>query len=275
MQRLSGQVAIVTGGASGIGGATARRLAEEGAKVLIADVDEATARANAARIAEAGGEAQVIRADVGRHEDVKAFVQRAVELWGRLDILVNNAYRSMGGRTGTSLEVEEDVWDREFDVLLKAIYLGCRYAIPHMLQAGRGSIVNIASVHGLLSSGRTWHIYDTAKTAVIGITRQLAVEWGPQGIRANAICPGLIVTERSEEHYARPERLAFVQQQYPLRRHGWPRDIASVVAFLCSEDASFITGQAIAVDGGLTVQLQDAFAERIARFVREHPEVQL
>ncbi len=274
MQRLAGQVAIVTGGAMGIGGATSRRLAEEGAKVLIADIDHEAARANVARIREKGGVAEAIKTDVGVKEQVKEMVERAMKQWGRLDILVNNAYRPSSVRRVPSTEVDEEAWDQEFRMLLDAIYYGCKYAIPHMAQAGKGSIVNISSVHGLLSSGRDWHIYDTAKTAVIGITRQLAVEWGPSGIRVNAICPGLIVTERSQEHFARPEVLRFVQQQYPLRRHGWPVDIANAIVFLCSEEASFITGQAIAVDGGLTIQLQDAFAVRIAQYVREHPEVQ-
>jgi len=275
MQRLSGRVAIVTGSAWGIGGASARRLAEDGAKVLVADVDLEGARANAARIKKAGGVAEAIRTDVGRSADIQAMVARAVELWGRLDILVNNAYRTGDGAHNPSTEVDEAVWDREFAVLVKALYLGCKYAVPHMLKNGKGSIVNIASVHGLLTSGKGWQIYDTAKTGVIGITRQMAVEWGPQGIRANAICPGFILTEASEPRFKKPESVLLVNQMYPVRRHGVPVDIANAVAFLCSDEASFITGVALPVDGGLTVQLQDSLSAHIARYAREHPEAEV
>ena len=273
MSGLAGQVAIITGGALGIGGATARRLAEEGASVLIADINPEAAEANAERIRRAGGTADVIEADVGRHEDIKAFVRKAVELWGRLDILVNNARRPGAGHGGSALEVDEELWDRDFAELLKAIFLGAKYAIPEMVKVGKGSIVNISSVHGVLASpGRL--VYDTAKTAVIGITRQLAVEFGPRGIRVNAVCPGLIVTERLRPLFEEePGRRRFVEQTYPLRRHGWPVDIANAVAFLCSDEASFITGHALVVDGGLTIQLQGDLSNHIARFVREHPEV--
>jgi NAD(P)-dependent dehydrogenase (short-subunit alcohol dehydrogenase family) len=276
MNRLQDQVAIVTGGAQGIGGATARRLAEDGAQVLIADVDEATAAQNVATIRQAGGTAEALRADVGQPDDIHAMVERAVSLWGRLDILVNNAYglNDPGGRGG-AIEVTEGAWDKGLAVLVKAMYLGAKHAVPQMRQAGAGSIVNIASVHGLLMApGKL--LYEVGKSAVVGITRQMATEYGPSNIRVNAICPGHIVTERIQRQWDKnPSGLKFFEEQYPLRRTGRPVDIANAVAFLCSEEASFITGQALVVDGGLTIQLQEDLGVRLAHYIQEHPETHL
>ena len=275
-RRLAGQVAIVTGGAQGIGGATARRLAEEGASVLIADVDVATAAKNVATIRDAGGTAEAFRGDVGGHEDVRAMVQQAVDRWGRLDILVNNAYAPLGGEgRGSALEVSEAAWDRGMAVLVKSMFLAAKYAVPEMQRAGAGSIVNISSVHGLLMAPGSL-VYEAGKSAVIGVTRQMAIEFGPSGIRVNAICPGHIVTERIQAQWDRnPGGLAFFEQQYPLRRCGRPVDIANSVVFLCSEEASFITGQALVVDGGLTIQLQENLGVRLARYAQEHPDLEL
>jgi NAD(P)-dependent dehydrogenase (short-subunit alcohol dehydrogenase family) len=267
-------VAIVTGGATGIGGATARRFAEEGAKVLIADINLAGARENVERIRAAGGTAEAIEADTGRHADIKAMVDRAVELWGSLLILVNNAYSPSGADTrGGAVEVPEEAWDRGMAVLVKSMYLGAKYAVPAMRQAGGGSIVNLSSVHGLLMAPKSL-IYETGKTAVIGITKQMACDYGPDGIRVNAICPGHIVTERMQERWQQsPEGLRFFEQQYPIRRTGTPLDIANAITFLCSDEASFITGHALVVDGGLTIQLQENLGVSLARYAQEHPEM--
>ena len=276
MARLQGQVAIVTGGALGIGGAAARRLAQEGAKTLIADIDLDAANANAQRIRDAGGAAEVTRADVGSHDDIRRMIERAVDLWGRLDILVNNAFSpAHGPDTGSALDVTEERWDFEMGVLAKSIFLGVKYAVPHMRDTGAGSIVNIASVHGLLMApGKL--VYEAGKSAVIGMTRQMATDFGPMGIRVNAICPGHIVTERIEASYG--EDLSyprFLEDQYPLRRVGRPDDVANAIVFLCSEEASFITGHALAVDGGLTVQLQEDFGVRQAQYAQRTPGLTL
>lgn len=275
MPNLSGQVAIVTGGAQGIGGATARRLAADGARVLIADIDGAQAEENVARIRVAGGTAEAIVADVGVSADIARMVTTAVERWGKLTILVNNAYSGQAGTKGSAAEVSEEAWDSALAVLVKAIFLGVKAAVPHMAAAGGGTIVNISSVHGLLAAPRAF-LYDTGKAAVIGMTRQMAVDFGPRGIRVNAICPGHIVTERIAEKWrADPAGLRFFDQQYPVRRTGRPEDIAAAIAFLCSEDASFITGQAIVVDGGLTVQLQEDLGVNLGRYAQEHPDLRL
>lgn len=276
MQRLAGQVAIVTGGAWGIGGATARRLAEEGASVLIADIDEAAAEHNAAAIRAAGGTAAVLVADVGRHDDVRAMVDEAVRRWGKLTILVNNAYNPLGGGDGSAVDVTEEQWDRALAVLMKAIFLGVKYAVPAMQAAGGGSIVNVSSVHGFLAAPRAL-VYEAGKAAVIQMTRQMACDFGPLGIRVNAVCPGHIVTERIQAQMwdRNPAGLRFFEQQYPLRRCGRPVDIANAIVFLCSEEAAFITGHALVVDGGLSIQLQENLGVHLAHYIQEHPDTPL
>ena len=276
MSRLTDQVAIVTGGAMGLGGATSRRLAEEGAKVLVADVDVDAAETNVARIRDAGGDAEPLHADVGRHEDIRAMIARAVELWGRLDILVNNAWARPPGSRGSALEVSEEAWDAGMWLLVKAHFLAVKYAIPEMEKGGGGSVVNISSVLGLLAAPKDL-VYDVGKAAVIGATRQMATDFGPVGVRVNAICPGRMVTERMEESWraVNPSGQRFFENAYPLRRVGRPVDIANAVVFLCSEEASFITGHALVVDGGLTVQYQEPFAVRQGHYLREHPDTQL
>ena len=275
MPNLSGQVAVVTGGALGIGGGTARRLAADGASVLIADINGEAAEQNAARIREAGGIAEAIVADVSKSADIRRAIDTAVERWGKLTILVNNAFGVAAMAKGTALEVEEDDWDRGFAVLVKALFVGAKHAVPLMQAAGGGTIINLSSVHGILAAPRAL-VYDTGKAAVIGLTRQLAVDFGPLGIRVNAICPGHIVTEHIGRRWEdNPDGLRFFDQQYPLRRTGTPADIAAAIAFLCSEDASFITGQALTVDGGLTIQLQEDLGVHLGNWAQENPGTKL
>jgi NAD(P)-dependent dehydrogenase (short-subunit alcohol dehydrogenase family) len=193
-----------------------------------------------------------------------------IAIWQRLDILVNNAYS--GALRGDAVELPEEAWDRAMDVGLKAMFRSAKYAVPYMRQSGGGSLVNISSVHGLFVAAG-WLVYETVKAAVIGLTRQMAAEYGPDAIRVNAICPGHLLTERVQAQWAaHPDGLRFFEQQYPLRRCGQPVDIAHAIAFLCSDEASFISGQAIAVDGGLTLQLQKNVGVHLARYVQQHPE---
>jgi NAD(P)-dependent dehydrogenase (short-subunit alcohol dehydrogenase family) len=154
---------------------------------------------------------------------------------------------------------------------LKSMFRAAKFAVPHMRQAGGGVMLNMSSVHGLLAE-RGMLVYETVKAGVIALTRQLAVEYGPDHIRVNAICPGHIVTERMAERWRdHPDTLRFFAEQYPLRRTGTPDDIANAVVFLCSDEASFITGQALVVDGGLSIQLQEDFGVRLARHAQEQP----
>jgi NAD(P)-dependent dehydrogenase (short-subunit alcohol dehydrogenase family) len=277
MGRLQDRVPIVTGGAQGIGGATARRLAEEGARVLVVDVDGETAAGNVARIREAGGTAELRVGDVGQAGDIQAMVEDAAGRWGRLDIVVNNAYRvRSGGGGGGAEEVDESGWDEGLGVLVKSMFLAAKHAVPLLRRGGGGAIVNISSVHGLLMAPGSL-VYEAGKSAVIGVTRQMACQFGPDNIRVNAICPGHIVTERIQQRMwdDNPGGLRFFEQQYPLRRCGRPVDIANAAVFLCSDEASFITGHTMVVDGGLTVQLQENLGVHLAHYIQEHPETRL
>ena len=276
MGRLDGQAAIVTGGAQGIGGSCARRLAEEGAKVLIADIDAPASEGNVETIRRQGGIAESIRADLGRHDDIKAMIDKTTELWGRLDIIVNNAYSpAHGGGEGSAVEVTEEAWDVGMTLLVKSIFLATKYAVPEMRKTGAGSIVNISSVHGLLTApGKL--VYEAGKAALLGVTRQMATDFGPMGIRVNAICPGHIVTERLRAGWNdNPSGERFFEDQYPLRKLGKPEDIANAVVFLSSDEAAFITGHSLVVDGGLTIQLQEDFGVRQANYMRENPDTHL
>jgi NAD(P)-dependent dehydrogenase (short-subunit alcohol dehydrogenase family) len=273
MQGLAQRVAVVTGGAQGIGGATARRLAEEGARVLLVDIDVEHATQNRDTIRAAGGEAEALESDVSTEAGVRAAIETAADRWGRLDIIVNNAYASPG--RGSAVEVSEADWDRGMDVGLKAMYRAARFGVPHLQANGGGCIVNLSSVHGLLVAPRAL-VYETLKAGVIALTRQMAVDFGPLGIRVNAICPGMIVTERmAARHSEHPDVVPFYEGQYPLRRTGRPTDIANAITFLCSDEASFITGHALVVDGGLSIQLQEDFGVGQGHYIKQHPETWL
>ena len=223
----------------------------------------------------AGGTAEALRVDVRSNDDIEAMVRRAIELWGRLDVLVNNAYSAAPSGDRSALETSEEDWEAGMAMLAKSIFLAAKYAVPEMQRTGGGSIVNIASVHGLLMApGRL--VYEAGKSAAIGMTRQMATDFGPAGIRVNAICPGHIVTEAySAEWEHNPSGLRFFENQYPLKRVGQPVDVANAVVFLCSDEASFITGHALVVDGGLTIQLQEDFGVQQARYIQRYPDTRL
>ena len=278
MGRFEGQIAIITGGALGIGGATARKLASEGASVFIADIDDTAAATNVNTIQQAGGTAVASHVDVSQSADIARMVNEAVDQYGRLDILVQNAFAVMAGESqihGSALTVEEESWDYGIDILLKALYLGPKNAIPHMRASGGGNIINLASVHSFLQEPGML-VYEAAKAGVVGMTRQMATEFGPDGIRVNAIAPGHIVGEGLAKMWeANPSGHEFFANQYPVRRTGVPDDIANGIAFLCSDEASFITGHTLAIDGGLTVQLQEKFGARQGRYIQENPNTEI
>ncbi|MCY4093187.1 MAG: SDR family oxidoreductase [Caldilineaceae bacterium] len=271
---LTNKIAIVTGGAMGIGGAIARRLAADGAKVLVADILPDAAAENVARIEEAGGTASAHRVDISQPEQIRPMIERAVELWGGLHFLVNNAWGTEEP-DGSAITLTESAFDRALVTSQKAVYLGAKYGVPHIQASGGGSIVNISSVHGQLVSPQSL-AYEMTKAAIIAMSRQMAVDFGPLGVRVNCICPGHIVTERGAEHWeSNPSLLRFFDQQYPLRHTGVPDDIASAVRFLCSGEARFITGHTLVVDGGLSIQLQENLVLDTARYYRDHPEIDL
>ena len=282
--KLAGKVAIVTGGAQGIGGGCARCLAADGAQVLIVDIDSETAAQNAERIQHAGGAASVMAGDVAEESVAAEMVDCAVEEYGRLDILVQNAFSGGAWMRGTAVEIEPDGWRAGMASLVDALYLGARAAIPAMQASGApeglpatevGRIVNISSIHGMLQAPERL-IYNVGKTAVIGLTRQLAVDFGPEGITVNAIAPGHIVTENMRKMWdemGNDEGYRLFELHYPVRRLGRPEDIGAAVTFLCAPEASFITGQTLAVDGGQTVQLQENIVMDVKDFIVEHPDL--
>ncbi|MBR98281.1 MAG: 3-ketoacyl-ACP reductase [Dehalococcoidia bacterium] len=272
MIRLDGKVAIVTGGAQGVGGGITRCLARSGAKVLIADIDVETAGNMAKQLNESGYESVSLRVDVTSFADLKQMVEVAMSEWGRLDILVNNAYNSSEAQKGGVLEVSEEQWQKDINSLVTSVYAGSKYAIPAISETGGGSIINISSVHGLLVARKAL-TYETGKSAVIALTKQMAVDYGEIGIRANAICPGHIVTERIQESTWKDNQsgLEFFEDQYPVKRTGTPEDIGNAAVFLSSDMASFITGHALPVDGGLTIQLQENFGVQQAHYVMDNP----
>ena len=253
MSEFKGKVAIITGAAHGIGRATARLLAGNGVKVVVADINDANGEQVVNDINEAGNSAVYHNTDVGNHAAIRACVERAVAEWGRLDFVVNNAYWSARGNVE---EMSEEDWDRSMDVMLKAIFLFGKYAFPMMREQGGGAVVNIASVHGL-AAHRRYGVYAAAKAGVINLTRNMALDYGKDGIRVNAVCPGWIITDDKmpdEKYVARAASI------YALGRVGEPNDIAKVIRFLLSDDAGFVTGHALVADGGLTAQLQDSAA---------------
>jgi NAD(P)-dependent dehydrogenase (short-subunit alcohol dehydrogenase family) len=247
-QRFTGQVAIVTGSAHGIGEAIARRFAVEGASVVIADLDESAAIATAEKIAADGGEAIGVAVDVGNSEAVNAMVDRTLEAYGRVDILVNNA----GDVTISKhfLTTDEAWWDHFLTTNLKSMYLTCRRVAPLMAKAGGGCIINMSS-GGATKSHRGMVAYDASKGGVEALTRALALELAPYGIRVNSVVPGLIVTR--PEH-AEPVADARRAATVPLGRGGTPADLAGPTVFLASEDAAYMTGSTMVVDGGVLVQ---------------------
>ena len=250
--RLQDKIALVTGGAGGIGRATALAFAREGAKVAVVDLDAEAAADVALAVAAEGGEAISVQADVTRADQVAAMVAQVVTRFGRLDIAFNNA--------GIDIEHEplakttEETFDQLMSVNVKGVWLCMKYEIEQMLKQGGGAIVNTSSIGGLIGAARQ-PIYGATKHAVLGLTKAAAVEYGRKGIRVNAVCPGIIRTEMTERAIARdPRRQKYIDQAHPIGRLGEAEDIARSVVFLCSEDAAFVLGHSLAVDGGFTAR---------------------
>jgi NAD(P)-dependent dehydrogenase (short-subunit alcohol dehydrogenase family) len=246
--RLEEQVAIVTGAGSGIGRAIAATFAREGARVIVADRYGERADQTVEAISRAGGVALPVTSDVARAQDVERMVQRAQSAYGRVDILVNNAGLSLGDDI---LAIDEATWDFNLAVVLKSVYLCSRAVLPLFLARSSGAIVNIASVNGLAAYGE--EAYSAAKAGVINLTKNMAVKYGPAGVRVNCICPGTIRTPAFDEVLAQdPQLFARLARWYPLGRVGEPQDVANAALFLASADAAWITGAALNVDGGLS-----------------------
>jgi len=249
MAELEGKVAVVTGGASGIGEATVRLFVNEGARVVIADMQRERGEAQAA---ERGGDAMFVACEVRQEAQVKGAVDAAVDAWGRLDCMFNNA--GFGGALGLLEDIPAEEFDMTFDVLVKGVFLGMKHAAPVMRRQGGGSIINTGSIAGV-TAGRGPLVYSAAKAAVIHMSKTAAMPLGEDSIRVNCICPGAIPTPLSANTVGRPDSLiedrleSYVVQQ-PIPRAGRPDDIAQMALFLASDRPTFVTGQSIVVDGG-------------------------
>lgn len=246
--RLQDQVVLVTGGGSGIGKAIAELFAAEGASVVVADLVPERAVEVAAGITAGGGQAVDVAADVSKSGMVAAMVEKATAVHGRVDILVNNAGLSVGDSV---LDVNEAAWDLNIDVVLKSVYLCSKAVLPGMIERGRGVILNIGSVNGLTAVGES--AYSAAKAGMVNLTANMAIHFGDKGVRVNCIAPGTIRTPIWGERLKKdPEVFERLAAWYPLGRVGEPEDVARAALFLCSDDASWITGVTLPVDGGFT-----------------------
>ena len=251
---VEGKVALVTGGASGIGRATALTFAREGAKVVIADMNEDGGQQTVHLITEKGGEAIFVRTDVSKAVEVQALISQAVATYGQLDCAHNNA--GIGSRPRAPLhECPEETWDRVLAINLTGVWLCMKYEILQMLTQGSGTIVNTASIMGLVGSWSGTAAYNASKHGVVGLTKTAALEYATAGIRVNAVCPGYIQTPLIEEALtSNPALEAQIVTRHPVGRMGQPEEIAEAVVWLCSDAASFVTGHTMTVDGGYVAQ---------------------
>lgn len=252
---LSGSVALVIGCASGIGAASARVLGARGARVVLADLDAEGAERGAEAIVSAGGEAVAVRCDVADESQVAAAVARAVDQWGRLDVLHNNAAAmNLVRDDGLVADADIDHWDATFRVNLRGQMLGCKHALPAMIGGGGGSIINTASVSGMVGDLVT-SAYGAAKAGTVQLTRSVATQNGRHGVRCNAVIPGLIQVDRGPGRGMAPEKRELMLAHQVLPFSGVADDVANVVAFLAGTESRFITGQALVVDGGLSIHM--------------------
>jgi NAD(P)-dependent dehydrogenase (short-subunit alcohol dehydrogenase family) len=252
--QLDGKVALVTGGASGIGRATALAFAREGARLVIADMHAEGGQQTVHIIQENGGAAIFVQVDVSQAIAVEAMLSKTVETYGRLDCAHNNA--GIGARPRALLhELPEESWDRVLRINLKGVWLCMKYELIQMLTQGRGTIVNTASIMGLVGSWSRSGAYNASKHGVVGLTKTAALEYARSGIRVNAVCPGYIRTPLIEEALSsNPEMEAQIVARHPVGRMGRPEEIAEAIVWLCSDAASFVTEHTMTVDGGYVAQ---------------------
>ncbi|NNN06817.1 MAG: glucose 1-dehydrogenase [Elusimicrobia bacterium] len=250
--RLDGKVALITGAASGMGRAATVRFAREGARVIACDLDLDAVRESVAMAEAAGGRALAVRADVSKETEVREAVRAGIKAYGKLDVLYNNA-GIFPSADHSVVDTDETVWDKVLAVNVKGVYLVCKHGIPELLAAGGGSVINVASFVALVGCSVPQDAYTASKGAVIALTKSLAVQFGPKGIRANAICPGPIETPLlSAWLFKEPAEKAKRLNRIPMNRFGKSEDIVNTALFLASDESSWTNGAALVVDGGIT-----------------------
>jgi len=253
--QLADKVCVITGSGSGIGRATALEMASRGARVMVSDIDDTAGEAVVAEIGEAGGEAAYVHADMRSGPDIKGLMDAVVERFGRLDVLHANAgVHETDFTTETRVDLlSEEVWDRVVDINLKAVWLCAKHAIPHLRAAGGGAIINAASVGGIIAYPMS-PAYCSTKAAIMNLTKCMAIDFGPDNVRVNCYCPAAIDTAMTRKYWEAAEDKEAIQSaligSHVIRRIGHPEEVAKLVCFLASDDASFITGSAYVVDGG-------------------------
>ncbi|HWB98981.1 MAG TPA: SDR family oxidoreductase [Bryobacteraceae bacterium] len=247
--RLKDRIAVITGAATGIGAATAEVFAREGAKVIIGDINETAAEATVGRIHAAGGEAAFLPCDVASPEQVRRLIAAPIERYGRLDILHNNAAYLFAAFPVA--ETAEEEWEKTIQVNLRSVYVAAKAAIPHMVRQGGGVIINTASVLGVVGAP-TYSAYIASKGGIIQLTRSIAIDYGKQGIRCNALCPGITASPPAAESMKNPEHMKYLMSMTVLGRPATPAEIANAALFLASDESSYVTGTCLFADGGWT-----------------------
>lgn len=252
--RLAGKVALITGAGGGQGRAAAVLFAQEGAKVVVTDVKVEGGKETVQLVRAAGGDAAFYTADVSAAAQAEAMVRFTVETYGSLHILYNNA-AVLHRKDGLVTNLDEEIWEQVIAVNLKGVYLGCKYAVPEMIQVGGGAIINTSSLAGLLGVGNV-HAYTAAKGGVISLTRAIAMAYAKQKVRCNVICPGAVDTPMMAHvlHGSNPKLREGFERGHPLGRLGTPEDIAAMALYLASDEASWVTGSVFTIDGGFSAQ---------------------
>ena len=251
--RLADKVCVITGGGSGMGRVAASMFAAEGARVVVAEFDPAAGQETVRQVTAAGGDATFVQADVSREADARAMIDAAVSTYGRVDVLYNNA-GIMPAADHSVIDTDVDTWDKVMAVNVRGVFLGCKYAIPVMLEQGSGSVINVSSFVAILGCSNPQDAYTASKGAILALTKSLAVQFGPKGVRSNAICPGPVETPLLMDWLVKDEEAKRIRlARNPTGRFGKPEEIVYMAIYLASDESRWTNGAAMVVDGGITV----------------------
>jgi NAD(P)-dependent dehydrogenase (short-subunit alcohol dehydrogenase family) len=251
--RLADKVCVITGGGSGMGRVAASMFAAQGAKVVVAEFDSAAGEETVRRVTDAGGAATFVRADISQEPDAQEMIAAALRAYGRVDALYNNA-GIMPAADHSVIDTDVDTWDKVMAVNVRGVFLGCKYAIPEMVKQGSGSIINIASFVALLGCSVPQDAYTASKGALLALTRSLAVQFGPNGVRTNAICPGPVETPLLLDWLVKDEEAKRIRlARNPTGRFGKPGEIVNMAIYLASDESKWTNGASLVIDGGISV----------------------